>query len=249
MDSEKFDDLIKRIGTARVSRLTALKGLVGGAAVALTGAAVATSDADAKNKKKGKSKKKGKKKSRNSQAVAPIYDNGPAPAPIHKPADDTKTPSNNTSPAPVCDKYEDCGYDARWDDKECRCVCKQDYYEWCEYGDYASTCVDSKCDEYSEYDWKTCSCVEVCYPPYDDFCGYGEWDYDKCACSCEGDYYELCEYGDYAGTCVDTKCGDYLSYDKKSCSCFCEADDYTRNSCEYGYEWSDYDCKCIRLVD
>jgi hypothetical protein len=231
MDSEKFDDLIKRIGTARVSRLTALKGLLGGAAVALTGAAVATSDADAKNKKKGKSKKKGKKRQRNSQAVAPVYNDPPKEAPkstTHAPT--TSAPATTEAPKCPKDSYEDCGYDAKWSDESCSCECNEKYYDFCRAKDdpyyLYGTCVDTKCDEYYEYNPETCKCEEVCYPQtceeygykcgkHDDGCG----GYIECG-DCSGkDYYKnsYCdEYGKCACdayTCDYYECNDYDSYD------------------------------------
>lgn len=42
MDAEKFDDLIRTIGTTRMTRLTALRGLVAGAAAAVTGITLAS---------------------------------------------------------------------------------------------------------------------------------------------------------------------------------------------------------------
>ena len=64
MDGEKFDDLLKRLCATRLTRISALRGLVAGAAAALTGATLASDDADAKKRGKGKSRKgKGKGKS------------------------------------------------------------------------------------------------------------------------------------------------------------------------------------------
>jgi hypothetical protein len=56
MDGERFDELIKRMGTARVTRMSALRSMLGGAAVALTGAVFAAEVVDAKKKKKGNGK-------------------------------------------------------------------------------------------------------------------------------------------------------------------------------------------------
>ena len=50
MDGEKFDALLKRICTTRLTRISALRGLVAGAAAALTGAAIASDETDAKKK-------------------------------------------------------------------------------------------------------------------------------------------------------------------------------------------------------
>lgn len=58
MDGEKFDALLRRVCTTRLTRFSALRGLVAGAAAALTGAALASQSADAK--KGGKRKGKGK---------------------------------------------------------------------------------------------------------------------------------------------------------------------------------------------
>ena len=76
MDGEKFDDLIRRICTTRLTRMSALRGLVGSAAAALAGAAVASNEAEAKPKKvsgakKGKGKQgKGKQGKGNSQRAS-----------------------------------------------------------------------------------------------------------------------------------------------------------------------------------
>src|SRR4051794_7156837 len=60
MDGDTFDDLVKRLTQARVTRLEALRGLVASAAVGLTGATRAA-DADAKKKgKKGRGNGKAK---------------------------------------------------------------------------------------------------------------------------------------------------------------------------------------------
>ena len=40
MDDQRFDDLVRRLGTERLTRASALRGLVAGAVAALTGAAV-----------------------------------------------------------------------------------------------------------------------------------------------------------------------------------------------------------------
>lgn len=217
MDSEKFDDLIKRMGTARVTRLTALRGLVGGAVAAVAGTAIATSDADAKSKKRGKSKKKGKKKSRRSQALAPVYNDSPSKP--SKPGD--KTPTDGTTSGPVCDTYEDCGYDAKWDDEECRCVCKNDYKEFCnsEYADdyLYGTCISSRCEEYTEYSPRSCSCEEVCYPQ-----------------TCKDLYAECGVHDDGCGGKTED-CGQCNAYDNSVCDyagrCVCDA--YTEKDCPY----------------
>src|SRR4051794_20202584 len=59
MDGENFDDLVKRITAARLTRLEALRGLIASAAVGLTGATLA----DATEAKK-QAKADGKKGSR-----------------------------------------------------------------------------------------------------------------------------------------------------------------------------------------
>ena len=60
MDGEKFDDLLKRLCTTRLTRISALRGLVAGAAAALTGATLASDETDAR-KKGGKGRKKSSK--------------------------------------------------------------------------------------------------------------------------------------------------------------------------------------------
>jgi hypothetical protein len=62
MDGEKFDDLIRQFCTTRLTRLSALRGLVAGAAAALTGATLASDDTDAKGKKRGNAQRGGGKK-------------------------------------------------------------------------------------------------------------------------------------------------------------------------------------------
>src|SRR4051812_20230318 len=56
MDGEQFDDLIKRFTVTRVTRMDALRSLLAGAGIAVTGAAAAAVAADAKGKGKGKGK-------------------------------------------------------------------------------------------------------------------------------------------------------------------------------------------------
>src|SRR5215203_2542736 len=72
MDGQKFDELIKQICTTRLTRLNALRGLVAGAAAAVTGSALVAHDAGAtkgrhSGKKKGDAKKDGKSKRVNSE--------------------------------------------------------------------------------------------------------------------------------------------------------------------------------------
>src|SRR5829696_8551773 len=65
MGPQKFDDLVKQFCTTRLTRWGALRGLVAGAAAAVTGSALATDDADAKKGRHGahsQSKGKGKGK-------------------------------------------------------------------------------------------------------------------------------------------------------------------------------------------
>jgi hypothetical protein len=71
MDGEKFDDLLKRLCTTRLTRISALRGLVAGAAAALTGAAIASDETDAKKKRGGAKKGAAKKgrKGKSSQRV------------------------------------------------------------------------------------------------------------------------------------------------------------------------------------
>jgi hypothetical protein len=60
MDGEKFDDLIRKICTTRLTRVGALRGMVAGAAAALTGATLAFEETAGKGKK-GAAKKGGAK--------------------------------------------------------------------------------------------------------------------------------------------------------------------------------------------
>ena len=62
MDGEKFDALLKRMCTTRLTRLDALRGLVAGAAAAVTGASLGSNETKAqKKKKKGGVKAQNKK--------------------------------------------------------------------------------------------------------------------------------------------------------------------------------------------
>ena len=71
MDGERFDELIKRLTVARLTRLEALRGLAGAAVVAGTGAAIVSDEAEAKGKKRGKRRNgndRNKGKGRKAQA-------------------------------------------------------------------------------------------------------------------------------------------------------------------------------------
>jgi hypothetical protein len=57
MDDKRFDGLVKRLESTRLTRETALRGLAGGALAAVAGLALASSEADAKRKKAKKAKK------------------------------------------------------------------------------------------------------------------------------------------------------------------------------------------------
>src|SRR5215212_5785104 len=61
MDAQKFDDLIRRLATERLTRLTALRGIVAGAAAAMTGANLGLDETEAKKANGGKKDKDGKK--------------------------------------------------------------------------------------------------------------------------------------------------------------------------------------------
>src|SRR5262245_24756579 len=78
MDGDTFDELVKRLTQARVTRLEALRGLLAGAAVGLTGATLAD-DADAKQKRKAAGKKgrgNGKAKAHKGKAHGKGKDHG-----------------------------------------------------------------------------------------------------------------------------------------------------------------------------
>ena len=79
MDGDRFDDLIKRLGTTRLTRLTALRGLAVGALAATLGIA-APDEADAKRKKSCSECQK-KKKHKSNFSV--IYDSGQIPCRIN----------------------------------------------------------------------------------------------------------------------------------------------------------------------
>ena len=62
MDGETFDDLVKRLTAARLTRLDALRGLIASAAVGLTGATLGIDETEAKKKaKRGKKRHTGKR--------------------------------------------------------------------------------------------------------------------------------------------------------------------------------------------
>jgi hypothetical protein len=256
MDGKQFDSLIKRFTVTRMTRLEAVRGLIAGAGLAVTGTVLASDVIDAKHK--GKKKKKGKKSKDNQQGTGPY--NPPSPPPYSggdNKGDNNKHDDGTTTSSPTCDKYEDCGYDAHWDDGYCGCVCdKSDKgYAYCDAKDSYDyrTCVSTDCSKYGdyyEYDPYSCSCQQQCQPP-EYGCGeYGEWSYDTCSCECSGkkDYTEICggKYADpyVSGTCVSTKCDDYQEWDSDYCAC--------RDICDNVYECGDYGewnydkcaCKC-----
>ena len=66
MDGERFDDLVKRFCTTPITRLSALRGLAGGAVAALAGGLLVTADLEAKGKTKGKAKGSHKRSTRRS---------------------------------------------------------------------------------------------------------------------------------------------------------------------------------------
>src|SRR5688572_8405405 len=63
MDGEKFDDLLKKVCTTRLTRLSALRGLAVAAVATVTGSAFVANDAVA-----GKKSKKARKKARAARA-------------------------------------------------------------------------------------------------------------------------------------------------------------------------------------
>jgi len=252
MDGERFDSLIKRFTVTRVTRLEALRSLVGGAAVAVTGAAFASEVADAK-KKRGK--KKGKKSKDNQQNTAPY--NPPSPPPYNGGGNNGGNDNHGTTTsAPTCDKHKDCGYGAYWDDTTCDCACDDSGYEYCDSKDaydYSAygTCVSTDCSKYGdyyEYDSHSCSCQPLCQPESD--CpAYSTWSYESCSCECDKGYDYCQAQGSYYNTCVSKDCGEYQEYDSDSCSC--------KDICEHVYdcgaygEW-DYktcSCKCDKGYD
>ena len=62
MDGQKFDELIKQFCTTRLTRLSALRGLVAGVAATVTGSALIADDAEARKKGRGGAKAQDKKK-------------------------------------------------------------------------------------------------------------------------------------------------------------------------------------------
>jgi hypothetical protein len=250
MDGERFDSLIKRFTVTRVTRLEAVRGLLAGAGLAVTGAAFASEIADAKSKHKGKKKKKSKKGKGGSSNNQQGSYTSPSPSPTPPPysgGDNNKHDDpikGTTTGKPTCDKYEDCGYDAYWDDSDCRCICnKYDKgYEYCDNKDSYDygTCKSTECDGYQEYDSYSCSCQDIkcdkneAYCSYGDYagqcvstkCDYGTYNSDTCSCDpIECKKYEVyCSYGKYAGQCVSTDCSSYgYGYEYSSDSCSCEA--------------------------
>jgi hypothetical protein len=91
MDPAPFDTLITRMGTTRVTRMTALRGLLGGAAVVLTAVGIAPSDvlAAKANRKSGNRRKAQRRKVQDTSAsVVPTSDtSSPDPVVIEDPCD------------------------------------------------------------------------------------------------------------------------------------------------------------------
>jgi hypothetical protein len=61
MDSDRFDAVIRRVGTTQLTRGTALRGLAGGALAAVLGTALAAHETDAKKKRRRRKRKRGPK--------------------------------------------------------------------------------------------------------------------------------------------------------------------------------------------
>jgi hypothetical protein len=104
MDSKTFDELIKQVGTARLTRLSALRALLGGSALAITGAAFATEDADAKRGKKGRKRKNRRPRRR----VKGVHDTAPPPYKPTKPKEEPTTEEPTTEAPLECDAYGNC---------------------------------------------------------------------------------------------------------------------------------------------
>jgi hypothetical protein len=249
MDSKKFDEVIKQIGTARMTRLSALRSLVGGAALAITGAAIGPELVDARRAKKagGRSRKKGRKAGRRKSYIPTVpTDNGPKPGP--KP-----------DPKPECyaDNYE---YGDGEDYKRC-CNGHCDYLGICgdcpvECDPYTNECPDEPCSE-----WE---CVDHSYvDEYGQkvkkgFCEYTALICEEKECkagSCN-ESTGYCEYVDYcdSDTCCtprnkceyaicDTATGE-CGYEPVTCddyyTCDPYADNYTdENPCGYPQDYYD----------
>ena len=71
MDGEQFDNILRRFCSTRITRVDTLRGLVAGAAAALTGSALVSDDADARKGGKGKGRgHKDKNHERNDKGKA-----------------------------------------------------------------------------------------------------------------------------------------------------------------------------------
>ena len=90
MDPEMFENLAARMGTSRVTRMAAIRGLLGGAAVALSAAGVAPSAAAAaKGTQKAAKRRKAQKRKVQGNASIAVPATEPAPVPqIDKPSMD-----------------------------------------------------------------------------------------------------------------------------------------------------------------
>src|SRR5215211_789495 len=74
MEDQRFDDLVKRLCTTRLTRLSALRGLAGGAAAALTGALLASDDTEAKKRARGENHKKHRAQSQDKKVRSQSQD-------------------------------------------------------------------------------------------------------------------------------------------------------------------------------
>ena len=100
MEGETFDDLVKRLTEARLTRLDALRGVLASAAVGLAGATLSAEETAAKKQGKGKGKKKRKHRKGKGQGQA---ERQPKVTLCHKPG----TPDEKTKevPPPAVDAH------------------------------------------------------------------------------------------------------------------------------------------------
>jgi hypothetical protein len=227
MEDQTFDDLIKQLGTTRLTRLSALRGLAAGAAAAVAGAAL-VSDGEAKKHAKKKSKKSKKAKTTSGGATS-----GGATGDVA--AQPSLTAQQEVKACPAGARQtrhlgEACGSTnccVASENLECqkvaetgafRCECKTGFVA-CD-----DQCVAISCPGGSALNTTTCECE---CPDGTVTCDNGACVSDECpidgqtvnleTCRCEcGEDEELC-----GGECVSNVCTGGQVFNPSTCACGC----------------------------
>jgi hypothetical protein len=217
MDDQRFDDLVKRFCTIRLTRLSALRGLAGGAA-ALAGAVLASDDSEAKKKARGQSKKKArgqsKKKSRAQSQNKRVRSQSQDLTAQQVEANATCRAFNET-----CQENPGKGNDCCTDEALCTddglpghgtCHCPDTLPDYCANNDSCYSpaegecCIDGDC-ETGEICNNQNTCVPECDPPCDpgEICNNG-----ICEPECENN--DDCDPGEICnnGIC-EPDCGEF----------------------------------------